>query len=171
MNAFLWLGVASTLVLVVAIVLDGADDAFDALDLGPSWLSLPVIAAFVGAFGFVTGATIGPLGPLAVVLGVAAGLLFGLGAVRLSRAMMHMPTDPTETAADLMASFGRIITPPTPGRYGAVLLDRPAGPVKVACMADDDLATGTEVIVVDVTSSTLVTVVAFDADDPRSLPS
>ncbi len=72
MNGFLWLGVACTVVLVIAIVLDGLDDAFDALDLGPSWLSLPVLAAFGGAFGFVAGALIGGLGLAVLVLALIA---------------------------------------------------------------------------------------------------
>lgn len=170
MNGFLWLGVLSTVLLVVAVVVDGLDDALDALDLGPGWLSLPVVAAFLGAFGFVTGASVDALGPVALGLGGAAGVVFGYGAVRLSRAFLHMPTDPTDRATDLMASIGRITTPPTPDRYGEVLLDRPAGPVKVACRADEDLPAGTEVVVVDVTSSTLVTVTRFDPTG-RHLPS
>src|SRR5690606_18458123 len=107
MNGFLWLGVASTAVLLAAIFFDGLDDALDALDLGAPWLSLPVVAAFVAAFGFGTGAAIDPLGVLALPIGVAAGVLFGFGALRLSSAVMHMPTDPTEAQADLLASFGR----------------------------------------------------------------
>lgn len=171
MNGFLWLGAISTVLLVVAIVLDGFDDAFDALDLGPGWLSLPVLAAFLGAFGFVTGATIGALGPLALLIGVAAGVGFGYGAIRLSDAFIDMPTDPTDAAADLLASFGHIVTPPAVGRYGEVLLNRPAGPVKVACLSDEPLPAGAEVIVVDVTSSTLVTVTAFDHNGTGALPS
>ncbi len=170
MNGFLWLGVASTAVLLAAIVFDGLDDVLDALDLGAPWLSLPVVAAFVAAFGFGAGATVGPLGPAALVVGVVAGAAFGFGAVRLSHAALHMPTDPTETEADLLASFGRIVTPPAPGRLGEVLLHRPAGPVKVACSADVTIPTGTEVVVVDVRSSTLVAVEPFDPQIPIDPP-
>ncbi len=162
MNGFLWLGASSTAVLLLALVLDGLDDAFDALDLGPSWLSLPVIAAFLGAFGFVAGAFVDPLGPVALGAGVATGVAFAYAAVRFSTSIIDMPTDPTEEAADLLASFGRVVTPASPTRYGEVLLDRPTGPVKVACTAAEPLAVGTQVVVVDVTSSTLVTVEAFD---------
>jgi hypothetical protein len=73
-----------------------------------------------------------------------------------------MPTDRTDTEADLLGSLGRIVTPPAAGRYGEVLLARPAGPVKVACIAAEALPAGTEVVVVDVSSSTLVTVEPFD---------
>ncbi len=164
MNGFLWLGAACTALLVIAVVLDGFDDAFDALDLGPSWLSLPVLAAFGGAFGFVTGAAIGPLGPPAVALGLVAGLVFGAATVRFSSAFIDMPTDPTEAQADLLGSLGRVIESPQAGRYGAVLITRPTGPIKVACIADGPIAVGTEIVVVDVTSSTLVTVEVFDPE-------
>jgi hypothetical protein len=162
MNGYLWLGAISTGLLVLALVADGIDGALDALDIGPGWLSLPVVAAFFGAFGFVAGATIDSIGAPALLLGAVAGVAFGYGAVRLGAAFIDMPTDPTETEADLLASFGRIVTAPAADRLGEVLLDRPAGPVKVACLADEALVAGTEVIVVDVTSSTLVTVTEFD---------
>ena len=72
----------------------------------------------------------------------------------------------------MLGSLGRIVTPPTRTRYGEVLLSRPAGPVKVACTAPRLLAAGTEVVVVDVTSSTLVVVESFDptADPPDPDP-
>lgn len=171
MNAFLWLGVASTAVLLAAILFDGLDDALDALDLGTPWLSLPVVAAFLAAFGFVAGAMVDPLGlAAALTAGVVAGVLFGFGAVRLSTAAMNMPTGVTDAEADLLASFGRIVTPPAPGRYGEVILTRPAGPLKVACTSDVPISVGTEVIVVDVRSSTLVAVEPFDPQPELDTP-
>jgi hypothetical protein len=163
MNGFLWVGVACLGLLVAAIVFDGLDETFDALDLGPAWLSLPVLAAFLAAFGLAAGAFYDSLGAVAVAPGVVAGVGFGWLAARLTSAALNMPTDRTETEADLLGSLGRVVTPPAAGRYGEVLLDRPAGPVKVACIAADPLPAGTEVVVIDVTSSTLVTVQAFDA--------
>ncbi|MEO6988403.1 MAG: NfeD family protein [Aquihabitans sp.] len=163
MNGLLWLGIISTTFLLVSLVFDGAGDAFDLFDaLEGDWLSLPAIAAFFGAFGFVAGALIDSLGPVALVAGVVAGILFAFGAIRLSRGFRDMPTDRTETEADLLASLGRIVVAPAPGRYGEVLLTRPTGPVKVACIADDELPAGTPVVVVDVRSSTLVAVEPFD---------
>lgn len=165
MNAFLWLGIGSTALLVLSVVLDGVDGVLDALDLGSSWFSLPALAAFGGGLGFVTGATIGPLGAVpALALGVVAGLAIGAATIRFSALFVDMPTDPTETAGDLLGSLGRVVESPQAGRYGAVLLTRPTGPVKVACIASGPLAVGTEIVVVDVTSSTLVTVEAFGPD-------
>jgi len=165
MNLFLWLGVLSTAVLLVSLLVDAADGVLD-VDLGDGfgadWLSLPVLAAFTGAFGFVTGALLSPLGPAAPAAGVAAGLVFGFATVRLSRAAQHMPTDATEREADLLAATGRVVVAPAPGRYGEVLLDRPTGPVKVAAAAEAAIARGTPVVVVHVRSSTLVVVEPFD---------
>ena len=164
MNGLLWLGIISTAILLASLVFDGLDDAFDFLDvLDTGWLSLPVLAGFFGAFGFVAGALVDPLGgPIALAAGVAVGLGFGVAAARLARAFHDMPTDPTETEADLLASLGRIVVAPSPGRYGEVLLTRPTGPVKVACTAAEPLPAGTTVVVVDVRSSTLVAVEPFD---------
>lgn len=169
MNGFLWLGVACALLLVAAIVFDGLDEAVDAFDFGPDWLSLPVLAAFGGAVGFGTGAFWDALGPVALVPGVAAGLVLGWGAVRFGSAVMHMPTDATETQAGMLGSLGRVVTPPAADRYGEVLLTRPTGPVKVACTADAPLPIGTEVVVVDVSSPTLVVVEPFDDLDQRAV--
>lgn len=166
MNGFLWLGIISTAVLLLSLVFDGASDAFDLFEvfdvLDGDWLSLPAIAAFFGAFGFVTGALIDPLGPVALGAGAAAGAAFAFGAIRLSRGFQDMKTDPTETEAGLLASLGRIVVAPAPGRYGEALLTRPTGLVKVSCIADDELPAGTPIVVVDVRSSTLVVVEPFD---------
>lgn len=169
MNGFLWVGLISTGVLLVSLVFDGLGHAFDSIDafdsleiLDGDWLSLPVIAAFLGAFGFVTGALVDPLGSVALLAGLAAGVAFGFAAIKLARGFRDMPTDPTETEADLLASLGRIVIAPAPGRYGEVLLTRPTGPVKVACTAEEAITAGTAVVVVDVRSSTLVAVETFD---------
>jgi hypothetical protein len=161
-NGFLWVGVACVGLLLAAIAFDGLDESFDALDLGPDWLSLPVVAAFLAAFGLATGGLYDLMGAGALVPGVAAGVAFGWLAARLMRAATTMPTDRTDTEADLLGSLGRIVTPPAAGRYGEVLLARPAGPVKVACIAAEAIPIGIEVVVVDVSSSTLVTVERFD---------
>lgn len=170
MNGFLWLGVICTAILVVSIAVDGFDDALDVFDVGPPWLSLPVVAAFLGAFGFGTGAFVDAAGPVAVVPGVAAGVGFAWLAARLTAAAQHMPTGSTDTEEAMLGSLGRIVTPTTPTRTGEALLHRPAGPVKVTCSADDALAAGTEIVVVDVLSATLVHVEPFDVELPPHTP-
>jgi len=164
MNAFLWVGIACTALLVVAVAFDGFDDAFDALDVGPGWLELPVLAAFLAAFGFGTGAFYDAIGAPAVLVGLVAGTAFGALALRLTAAAVHMGTGATDTEVAMLGSLGRVVTSPSAIRYGEVLLDRPTGPLKVGCTADDPLAVGTPVVVVDVRSSTLVHVQHFDPE-------
>lgn len=169
MNAFLWLGVASTLVLIASLVIDGTDGIFDMLDgleVGGDWLSLPVLAAFFGAFGFGAGAVYDSLGWLALVPGIAIGVVFAFGATRLVKFVDGGPQAAPESEASLLGAIGRIVTVTGPASYGEVLLARANGPTKVACRANEVLPLGTEVIVVDVTSSTLVTVAPFPQEIP-----
>ncbi|WP_421120716.1 hypothetical protein ACE2AJ_05265 [Aquihabitans daechungensis] len=164
MNAFLWLGVASTIVLIASLVIDGTDgifDALDGLDVGGDWLSLPVLAAFFGAFGFGAGAFYDSLGLIAVVPGAVLGVAFAVAAARLVRFVDGGPESTPETEASLLGAMGRIVTVPTAGSIGEVLLKRANGPTKVACRAKEPIPLGTEVVVVDVSSSTLVTVAPF----------
>lgn len=165
-NGFLWLGVICTVILLLSIVVDSFEEVFEAVDLGPPWLSMSAVLAFLAAFGFGTGAFVGSVGAAAVVPGIAAGVGFGWLAVRLTAAAVHMPTGTTDTEEAMLGSLGRIVTTPAPGRYGEVLLHRPSGPVKVACTADAPLPAGTEIVVVDVRSSTLVHVDRFDVELP-----
>jgi hypothetical protein len=164
MNGFLWLGVVSTAVLVLSIALDGFDLSFDALDLGGDWLSLPVVAAFLGALGFVAGATTGALGAVALLPGIAAGVAFGVAAVRLSTFIQGAEASGAERHEELLGTIGRLITPASSTAYGEVLLSRPNGPLKLACRAASPIAAGIEVVIVDVASSTLVTVEPFNQE-------
>ncbi len=167
MNFFLWLGAASTGLLIVSLVIDGADGVLDMLDgveVGGDWLSLPVIAGFTGAFGFGAGAFYPSIGLAAIVPGLLIGLVFAVGVVRLIRFIEDGAHDPAETEASLLGSIGRIITATGPASYGEVLLPRANGPTKVACRATEVLPLGTEVVVVEVSSSTLVTVIPLNLE-------
>lgn len=167
MNAFLWLGVASTGLLIVSLVIDGSDGVFDVLDgmeIGGDWLSLPVVAAFLGAFGFGAGAFVDSIGLIAILPGLILGLVFAVLAGRLIRLVADDDRSPPETEASLLGSIGRIVTTTGPASYGEVLLQRTNGPTKVACRATDVLALGTEVVVVEVSSSTLVTVIPLNLE-------
>jgi membrane protein implicated in regulation of membrane protease activity len=170
MNAFLWLGVASTLVLIASLVIDGTDGIFDMLDgmeIGGDWLSLPVLAAFFGAFGFGAGAFYGSTGLLvALAVGVVIGGAFAFATTRLVRYVEGGPEHAPESEASLLGAMGRIVTVTGPTTYGEVLLARANGPTKLACRANEVLPLGTEVVVVDVTSSTLVTVAPFPQEIP-----
>jgi len=169
MNGFLWLGLICTAVLILGVVFDAADGLLDSVEFGPSWLSLPVAAAFLGAFGFGTGAFVASIGAIALVPGVVAGVAIAWLALRVTTAARHMSTGVTDTEEAMVGSLGHVVIPPTTGRTGTVLLDRPTGPLRVACTADAPLSVGEEVMVVRVGSATLVHVESFAANF-NSLP-
>jgi len=167
MNMFLWLGVASTGLLIVSLVIDGTDGMFDLLDgmeIGGDWLSLPVLASFFGAFGFGAGAFYSSIGLVAIVPGLLLGLVFAVLAARFVNLVDGGPHDAPENEASLQGAIGRIVTVTGPASFGEVLLQRPNGPTKVACRASEVIPLGTEVVVVDVSSSTLVTVVPLNLE-------
>ncbi len=134
------------------------------LDLGPDWISLPVIAALVGAFGF-SGAALASLGvPTALVLlgGAIVGLVTAMGAARLVRGLMDMPTDATLRASDMVGRPGRVVTAMTPARSGEVLVAHGGHQLKVAARAEETLVVGDRVVVTEVLSPTFVAVESHD---------
>jgi membrane protein implicated in regulation of membrane protease activity len=128
-------------------------------------LSLPVIAGFLGAFGFGAAivASLLPGRGAATALGsVVAGLLAavpaGWLAGRLVRAAMNISTDATLTSDDLLGTSGVVITPVPVGGYGEVHLAVGGQQMKFNARADRPLALGTRVFVIEVPSPTSVLV-------------
>jgi len=158
-NGWFWLALAALAVLAVSLVVD---DVFDVLpdDLGPDWLSLPVLAAVVAAFGLAAGAVEAAGAGSVPVLG--AGAVAGAGAgvltARLVRLAMHLPTDPPVRHADLQGRIGRVVTAVAPPRSGEVLVPLGGTSHKLRASSDQPLPVGTEIVVVDVISPTSVVV-------------
>lgn len=128
-------------------------------DLG-GWVSVPVIGAFLGAFGL-GGLLVASLTDDAVVPSVAGGAVAGIAlgwiAGRLLRAAIHMPTDAAPASRDFAGQLGRVVTPIQGGR-GEVLLRVGGSPQKLSATADTDIPLSAEVIVVDVVSTSTVRV-------------
>ena len=159
MTPFLVVGAIGLAAALIGLVLGDVD-----LDLGPDFLSLPVVAAFVGAIGFVGAAVVGAGGstPVALVAGVGAGLVLGFGTFRLARGLMHMPTDEPTRAEDLLGRPGRIVTTVTADRYGEVLVEVAGQRVKLGARGATDITAGTDVVVIEVLSPTSVQVEPAD---------
>jgi membrane protein implicated in regulation of membrane protease activity len=134
------------------------------VDLGPDWLSLPAVAALVGAFGFVGAAVLsfGAPTPIALGAGAIAGVVLAFLATRLARALIDMPTDAPVRTSDLVGRPGRVVTAATAERSGEVLVDHAGQRLKVAARADETLTVGAEVVVVEVLSPTFVRVESRD---------
>jgi membrane protein implicated in regulation of membrane protease activity len=167
-NGYFWMALAALAVLAVTLVFD---DALEGLTegLGPDWLSLPVLASVFAAFGLAAGAISGNSGP--AVVAVPAGLVAGAGAgalaARLIAAAMRMPTDPPVRTGELPGKVGRVVTPIRTDRAGEVLVPLGGSAYKLTAHATTDIALGTEVVVVEVTSPTsvLVTTLEFDQQE------
>ena len=130
-------------------------------------LTLPVIAGFLGAFGFAgaIAATLTGGGPLAAILAVLVGLALGTPAAwlsgRLMNAAINMPTDATPTSSDLLGALGVVVTPvPAGGGYGEVRVLVAGQQIKLHARADVALPLGTEVFVIEVPTPTSVLVEA-----------
>jgi membrane protein implicated in regulation of membrane protease activity len=132
---------------------------------GTPELSLPVIAGFLGAFGFggaIAATLSGGHGGIAVAVGVVVGLLAALPtaylAGRLVSAAMNMATDGTLSSADLVGAMGVVVTAVPHGGYGEVRLAIAGQQIKFNARADRPLARGTPVFVIYVPRPTSVLV-------------
>lgn len=137
------------------------DDVLDGALPDTDWVSGPAIGAFLaafGLFGWVSEAAFDAPCPVAATIGVAGGAGLGWFAVRLSKALLHSPTDATPTIGDLVGQTARVITPVRAGGIGEVLVQLGGQPVKITATSDEDLPLGTESVVIDVTSPTKVVV-------------
>jgi membrane protein implicated in regulation of membrane protease activity len=125
-------------------------------------LTLPVIAGFIGAFGF-GGAIAAELVPghdalVASAVGLVAAFPTAWAAGRLVDAAMNMRTDATVTSGDLVGTTGVVISPVPAGGYGEVRLTVAGQPLKFHARAAQPLAIGTHVFVIEVPSPTSVLV-------------
>ncbi|MGA8114739.1 MAG: hypothetical protein WCA46_13830 [Actinocatenispora sp.] len=171
---FLIIGAVGVVVLAGSLLL-GELLSFGHADAdGP--FSMPAMAGFVGALGFV-GAIAAALTPgglaaeaaVGAVAGLIAALPTGWLAVRLTGAVMRMPTDATLTARDLIGVTGVVTTPVRAGGYGEVSLSVSGQRLKYNARADRALAIGTPVLVIDTPSSTSVVVEETSALFPPDL--
>lgn len=168
MTAFLVIGGAGLLVLLVSLVLgdviDGAFEGFDALSFdvdGGGALSGPVVGGFLAAFGF--GGALGmSVASDRLVAGVAAGAASGLAvgwfAWRITAGLMHMRTDAPVRVDDLLGKLGKVVTPITAGAYGEVTVHHGGQLLKLHAQADGEIPTGTPVVVTAVLSPSSVKV-------------
>lgn len=160
-TVLLALGGAGVVGLLVGLV---AGDIDIDVDVGPDGLSLPALAALVGAFGF-AGAGLLAVGvptPLALAGAAVAGLALAVATARAVRGLVDMPTDGPVRTGDMVGRPGRVVTALTPDRTGEVLVDHAGQRLKVAARGVEVLAVGDRVVVVEVLSPTLVAVESHD---------
>ncbi|MGH9150877.1 MAG: hypothetical protein ACRD03_00395 [Acidimicrobiales bacterium] len=164
MTVFLVVGIVGTAIIILSLVfgdlLEGVFDSID-VDAGAGALSAPVIGSFLSAAGFGgalvmaatnSGALIGALGGGAVGSAIA-----GL-ALLLTRSLMRMSTDASVRLEDLVARSGTVVTRIPDGGLGEVSLVHLGQRMKLNARAEVAVPTGTEVVVIAVTSSSSVLV-------------
>ncbi|MDE0803196.1 MAG: hypothetical protein OSA99_07715 [Acidimicrobiales bacterium] len=161
------------MLIVGFLVDDFLDGVFDVLDVdGGGLLSVPVVGAFLGAFG-IGGLLVDNVTEGAVVASFAGatvgGLVLGFVAFRLSSAFIDMPTDATLTSGDFMGQQGRVVTAIARGR-GEIMLRVGGSPQKLTALADVDIDHGGDVVVIEVLSSNSVRVIPLTEilEDPSS---
>lgn len=162
-TAFLIIGGIGLAVLILSMVVG------ELLEFGPfeadGPFSTAALASFLSAFGF--GAAIAySLVPgsgsfallVAVLVGTAAAIPAALLAIRLTRAVMNMRTDPTPTRDHLVGATGTVVTPIPVDGYGEVRVQVAGQQMKLNARADKPLATGAEIFVLTTLSETSVRV-------------
>ena len=162
MGVFLVLGIAGTVVLVASLVLgDLLEGVLGGVDLGGGVFSTEVLGAFLAAFGFGAALLDGPVGlatGAAVAGGAAAGVVLGGVALWASRSLLRMHTDATPRASDLVGALGRVVTRIPVAGLGEVSVVVAGARTKLSARAAEPIASGTEVVVVEVLSPTAVLV-------------
>lgn len=163
MTLFAVCAVVGFVVVLAGLLLDGVLDAID-LDLGPDWLSLPVIGAGVGAFGVAGAAVLSETGSevAAHAVGAVIGAAFFAGTAALTVLLMRARTDGTPTAASVVGAHGRVITPIAPGLVGEVLLTVAGQTRKFTATSSEELDSGAGVVAVESTSDTAVLVMSTE---------
>jgi len=159
---FIVVGALGVLLIVIALVLgDLVDGLLPDVSLGDSGglFSTEVIGAFLAGFGLAGALLVGSLGAaLAAAAGAGAGAVLGASAFAFSRALIRMPTDPTPRTTDLVGAIGTVITRIPAAGLGEVSILAHGQRVKLSARADEPIAAGASVVVVDVTSPTSVVV-------------
>jgi membrane protein implicated in regulation of membrane protease activity len=152
MTVLLIIGAVGVGLLLLSLVFgDFFDGVFDGLDLdGGGWASTEVIGGFLGAFGF------------------GGALLLSTGQVGLPvalvvvRSFVNMHTDATPRSADLAGKLGRVVTRIPATGLGEITVSHHGQRVKLSARSDAPIASGEDVVIIDVLSPTSVLVTQAD---------
>ncbi|WP_134325053.1 hypothetical protein [Cumulibacter soli] len=157
---FLIVGAVGLGVLLLSLVVGDLIHLGDVDADGP--FSLPAIAAYVGGVGFfgaIAASIFGSVTP-ALIAGLLLALPLAFGAVRLTRSLSNMRTDRTLTEDDLAGALGVVITPIPAAGYGEVRINLNGTDLKYSARADQPIASGTPIFVINALSATSVEVVS-----------
>lgn len=143
-------GIGIVLLLVVTLVGDFLDGAFDAIDFTGGYLSSTSVLAFLAAFGLVGGWVLGASGAsvtVAALAGLGAGLLAGAGAGAAAKYLHDGATTHQITADDYLGQTATVVTDIPAGGLGQVSVTVAGHSQTLAARADAPLVAGTLVTV------------------------
>lgn len=160
MIAFLVIGgIGVALLLVSLLVGEFLDGVFESI--GGDWLSGAAVAGFLGAFGFAGALAFNASSSslIAIVVGIAAGVLMGLGVGILTAKLGEDDDTSTVRSANLVGVHGTVISDvPAGSGYGEVSVVASGHITKLNARAVEALPAGTAVTIAAVLSPTSVSV-------------
>jgi membrane protein implicated in regulation of membrane protease activity len=159
-------------VLIAASVFAGADHGGDihgggdashggGHDQGPTWISLFGLRfwSFASTFFGITGLVLRAIGlsALAPLVSTGVGVAAGLGASAAFRRLTGETIGRVRDASSLVGREGTLLLPVARGQRGKVRLAQPGGgDVDLLAESDEALASGTEVLIVEVRGNVAV---------------
>lgn len=160
MTFFLVVGGVGIVLLLIALVLG---DIFGGHELGildSDVFSTAAVAGFLGAFGFGGAATLSIVGVtfIAVLVGIALGLAFGWGAVKLTRAFKSAEKSDAFSTNQLIGADAVVITDIPADGYGEIRLSARGHVTKLNARAETPIPAGSRVWVSGVLTATAVEV-------------
>lgn len=161
MTLFVVIGVIGIIVVLLSILLgDVVDGLVDLDSLGGDLFSLAGIAAFLGAFGFggVISLAVVDVTWIAVIVGLAAGILAALGAASFTSWLKRSEAHSTFRSTSMVGSTARVITDIPAGGFGEVRVLGSGQSRKRAARSDVPILAGTEVWISAIVSPTAVEV-------------
>lgn len=158
MTVLLVVGAAGVVLLLVALLVgDVLDGALEGLSAG--FFSTEALAGFLGALGFggaialeVTGST-----SMAVVIGLALGVLLGAAAARASRFLDSGESDTVRTS-DMVEKIGMVVSAIPEEGFGVVSISVGGHITRLNARSSVAVPAGTQVSVTSIISPTAVQV-------------
>ncbi len=159
MTVFLVVGAAGVVLLLVALLVgDVLDGALEGLSAG--FFSTEALAGFLGALGFggaialeVTGST-----SVAVVIGLALGVLLGAAAAKASRFLQGSGESDTVRTSDMVEKIGVVVSAIPEEGFGVVSISVGGHITRLNARSSVAVPAGTQVSVTSIISPTAVQV-------------